>query len=233
MLAQPTPLLRPVRPPEHLLFDLDGTLTDNFDGISRSILYALAAMGAVLPNRADLRSCVGPPLRGSFARLLATDDPAQIERAVSHYRVRYAETGWRENVVCEGMAEVVAALACGATLHVCTSKPQPFAERIVAHFGLAPHFASIFGSDLAGALDDKAKLVAHLLARQGLDPDDCAMIGDREHDVHAAHANGVRAVGVLWGYGPRTELERAGADAVVEAPSALATALSSLVFQRA
>jgi phosphoglycolate phosphatase len=218
--------------PKNLLFDLDGTLTDNFDGISRSILHALASMGAALPTDADLRGCVGPPLRGSFARLLATDDSVRIESAVSHYRMRYAETGWRENAVCPGMAGVVAALAGSATLYVCTSKPQPFAERIVAHFGLGPHFASVFGSDLAGALDDKAKLLADLLARQGLDPDDCAMIGDREHDVHAAHASRVRAVGVLWGYGPRAELERAGADAIVAAPGALAGALSSLAPRR-
>ena len=233
MPAQTATHRHSARPPEHLLFDLDGTLTDNFEGISRSILHALASMGAARPNRADLRGCVGPPLRHSFARLLATDDSAQIERAVSHYRARYAETGWRENAVCEGMAEVVTALASGATLHVCTSKPQPFAEKIIAHFGLAPHFRSVFGSDLAGALDDKATLVAHLLARQGLDPDDCAMIGDREHDVHAAHANRVRAVGVLWGYGPRAELEQAGADAIVGTPGALAGTLASLALRRA
>jgi len=217
------------RYPAALLFDLDGTLTDNFDGISRSILHALACLDARLPEGADLRSCVGPPLRHSFARLLATDDPAQIEAALTHYRARYAETGWRENAVCDGVAEVIAELAAaGAVLHVCTSKPQPYAERIVAHFGLAPHFASVHGADLGGALDDKAALVAQLLMRERLDPAACAMIGDRRHDVHAAHSNGVRAVGVLWGYGARTELEQAGADVIVETPRALAGALASL-----
>jgi phosphoglycolate phosphatase len=160
---------------------------------------------------------------------MATDDSARIEAALSHYRARYAETGWRENVVYDGVAEAVAALAAsGATLYVCTSKPQPYAERIVAHFGLAPHFASVCGADLAGALDDKVKLVAHLLTREGLGPADCAMIGDREHDVRAAHANGVRAVGVLWGYGARAELEQAGADVIAETPRELARALASL-----
>ena len=219
----------PPRLPAVLLFDLDGTLTDNFDGISRSILQAFALLGAREPTGDDLRACVGPPLRRSFARLLATDDPARIECALAHFRARYAETGWRENVVCEGMADVVAALAdAGPTLHVCTSKAQPYAERIIEHFGLAPHFASVCGADLAGTLDDKATLVAHLLARANLDPVDCVMIGDREHDVLAAHANGVRAAGVLWGYGSREELERAGADIIVDTPRALAAALSSL-----
>ncbi|MEO8676600.1 MAG: HAD hydrolase-like protein [Casimicrobiaceae bacterium] len=223
----------PPRLPAVLLFDLDGTLTDNFDGISRSILHALSLLGARAPTRDELRACVGPPLRRSFAQLLATDDPSRIESALAHYRARYAETGWRENFVCEGMANAVAALAAaGPTLHVCTSKPQPYAERIIEHFGLAPHFASVCGVDLAGTLDDKATLVAHLLARANLDPGDCAMIGDREHDVRAAHANGVRAAGVLWGYGPRAELERAGADVIVETPRALPDALSSLANRK-
>ncbi len=229
MSSSPAAAGPPFRGPAVLLFDLDGTLTDNFDGISRSILHALACLGVPLPEGADLRSCVGPPLRHSFARLLATDDPAQVEAALTHYRARYAETGWRENAVCDGVAEVITGLAAaGAMLHVCTSKPQTYAKRIVAHFGLAPHFASVYGADLAGTLDDKAKLVAHLLARERIDPAACAMIGDRRHDVHAAHANGVRAAGVLWGYGLRAELEQAGADVIVETPHALASALASL-----
>lgn len=212
-----------------LLVDLDGTLTDNFEGISRSILHALERLGAPAPARERLRSCVGPPLRSSFARLLATEDAERIELAIAHYRARYAEVGWRENVVYEGVAGVVAGLAAaGATLVLCTSKPQPYAERIVAHFGLAPHFVAVHGADLAGTLDDKAALVANLLAREGLEPGDCTMIGDREHDVRAAHANGVRAVGVLWGYGSREELVRAGADALAAAPVDLPAALASL-----
>ncbi len=215
--------------PRALLFDLDGTLTDNFEGIARSIRYALALLDVADPGVAALRGCVGPPLRGSFARLLATDDPERVERALVHYRERYAEVGWKENAVYAGMAETLARLAAsGASLHLCTSKPQLYAQRIVAHFGLAAHFGGIYGVDLAGALDDKAVLVARLLEREGLAAGDCVMIGDREHDICAAHANGVRALGVLWGYGSRAELESAGAEAVVETPEALPATLAAL-----
>ena len=212
-----------------LLVDLDGTLTDNFEGISRSILHALDRLGAQAPALGALRSCVGPPLRSSFSRLLATDDPARIELAIGHYRERYAQTGWRENVLYDGIPTTVAELArTGATLVLCTSKPQPYAERIVAHFGLAPHFVAVHGADLEGTLDDKATLVARLLECEGLDARRCTMIGDREHDVRAAHANGVRAIGVLWGYGSRDELVHAGADALAPTPEALPRTLASL-----
>lgn len=212
-----------------LLVDLDGTLTDNFVGISRSIAHALAAMGAPIDDLDSLRHCIGPPLRRSFAGLLDNPDAAAIERAIVFYRERFGALGWAENTVYDGAVETVATLvARGHVLHLCTSKPQPYAERIVERFGFARHLAGIYGADLAGALDDKSKLVAHLLSREGLQAGDCAMIGDREHDIRAARDNGVAAIGVLWGYGSRAELEAAGADAIVESPAALLDAVARL-----
>ena len=150
-----------------------------------------------------------------------------IERALALYRERYADVGWQENVVYAGVDAAVAGLAArGEALYLCTSKPAPYAEKIVARFGLRPFLAGVYGADLAGTLDDKAALVAHLVAREGLAPGACTMIGDREHDVRAAHANGVRAIGVLWGYGSRDELE--AADALVATPAAIAPALDAL-----
>lgn len=212
-----------------LLVDLDGTLTDNFAGISRSIRHALDRLGADIPAEGDLKTCVGPPLRVSFARLLGTRDGARIERAIELYRERYTTLGWAENVVYDGIAPLLDALAAdGHRLFLCTSKPQPFAERIARRFDLAPWFAGIYGADLNGALDDKAALVAHLIAREDLDARDCVMIGDREHDVRAAKANGAAAIGVLWGYGSQAELEAAGVDAIVGTPGELPRAVTAL-----
>ena len=203
-----------------LLFDLDGTLTDNFTGIAASIRHALARLDAGAPDDAALRQCVGPPLRATFARLLATEDGATVERAIAHYRERFADLGWRENVPYPGIDEALAALQdAGARLYVCTAKPQVYAERIVAHFGLAPFFRGVFGADLAGRFDDKATLMAHLMAQEGVAAARAAMIGDRGHDIRAARANGVRAVAVHWGYGSDEEL--AGADAHVAVPGDL------------
>ncbi len=210
------------RPREVVLLDLDGTLTDNFAGISRSIVHALAALGEPAPDPSTLTDCVGPPLRYSFARLLATDDGARIERAIVHYRERYSATGWHENVVYAGIPAMLVALRHGGRrLLLCTSKPQPFAERIVERFDLGGHLAGVYGADLGGTLDDKGALVAHIVARERLEPARCAMVGDREHDILAARRHGIRAIGVLWGYGSRAELERAGADAIAADPGSL------------
>ncbi len=210
-----------------LLFDLDGTLTDNSIGIARSIAYALDRLGVAVPDEAALRRCVGPPLRESFAWLLDTDDRDAIELAIACYRERFADVGWRENVVYAGIPEVLAGLAAGpGRVFLCTSKPELYARRIVQLFGLSEHLHGIYGADMAGALDDKVKLFAHVAAREGFAPARGIMIGDRAQDLRAARMNGARAVGVLWGFGSRDEL--AGADAIVATPEELPAALARL-----
>ena len=209
-------------PPPTLIFDLDGTLSDNYEGIANCIRHALARLGASDPGEHELRRCVGPPLRESFARLIDDAVPARIESAIDAYRERFSDVGWQENVLYPGVSEALATLAAtGARLHVCTSKPQVFAARIISHFGFDAHFTSVHGADLAGTLDDKGKLLAHLVAIEKLHPGQCIMIGDRHHDMRAARMNATRAVGVLWGYGEKEEL--VDAERLLVEPAELAT----------
>ena len=208
-----------------LLFDLDGTLTDNSIGIARSIAYALDRLGVPVPDEIALRRCMGPPLRESFAWLLDTDDRDAIEQAIACYRERFADIGWRENIVYAGIPEALAKLAAGpGRVFLCTSKPEVYARRIVQLFGLSEHLHGIYGADMAGALDDKVKLFAHIAAREGFAPERGIMIGDRAQDLRAARMNGARAVGVLWGFGSRAELAEANAIAATpeELPAVLA-----------
>ncbi|HET6263693.1 MAG TPA: HAD hydrolase-like protein [Usitatibacter sp.] len=205
-----------------ILFDLDGTLTDPREGITRSIAYALERMGLAPPPLADLTFAIGPPLRRSLAQLIGSEESDPIERALAFYRERFADVGLYENAVYDGMAETLQALsATGTTLIVATSKPRVYAERIVRHFGLEPHFAAIHGCELDGTREDKRDLLAHLIPHHGLLANTATMIGDRGADMLAARHHGVRAVGALWGYGTREELEAAGAQAFCAAPREL------------
>jgi phosphoglycolate phosphatase len=173
--------------------------------------------------------CVGPPLRESFANLLATNDPAVIEAAIGHYRDRYREVGWRENIVYEGIPAALTGLAANdVRLFLCTSKPEVFARRIIEHFDLGANLAGIYGADLAGRFDDKRKLLSHLLATEGVNAADAIMVGDRAQDVRAACSNGTRSIGVLWGYGSPAELTGAGADALAPTPSDLCAVVATL-----
>jgi phosphoglycolate phosphatase len=209
-----------------LLFDLDGTLTDARPGIVACIRHALAELGRECPDDTRLAEFIGPPLRQTFATLLATDERGLIEEALRRYRERFGVTGLFENRVYDGVPAMLTALVPPATAFVATSKPRVYAERIVRHFGLADHFAGVHGVGLDGHLDDKAELLGHVLATERLDRAGTVMIGDRAVDVTAARANGLPAIGVLWGYGSERELREAGADALCATPDALAAALA-------
>ena len=209
-----------------ILFDLDGTLTDPREGITRSIAYALERMGVAPPPLADLTFAIGPPLRASLATLLGEDRRETVEQALAHYRERFADVGLFENAPYDGIAETLAELSRrGATLYVATSKPRVYAERIVRHFALDAHFVAVHGCELDGTREDKRDLIAHLMPFHRIDPGRATMVGDRGVDMAAARHHGLRAVGALWGYGTREELLQGGAQALCSAPEALGALL--------
>jgi len=202
----------------HIYFDLDGTLTDPYEGISRSIRYALDRFGAEYPDEADMRRFIGPPLLETFAELLGERRAAT---ALGYYRRRFAEIGWQENQPYPGIDRVLAELvAGGARLLVATSKPRVFAERIVEHFGLARHFERVYGSEFDGTRTDKTDLLAFALDGRPRTPR-TIMIGDRKHDMLGAINNKLFAVGAAWGYGSIDELEAAGARCIAHSPDEL------------
>jgi phosphoglycolate phosphatase len=201
-----------------LFFDLDGTLTDPAEGIVNSLRYALERLGQPDHATGELERWIGPPLRDAFAELLGTDDPAVVERAVATYRERFGTTGILENRVYAGIPEALGRLReSGWELHVVTSKPWVYARRILDHFELAAHFVEVFGSELSGERSRKDELVGHALGVLGEGPRTW-MIGDRSYDMKGARAHGVGTLGVLWGYGSRSELLGAGAELLVETP---------------
>jgi phosphoglycolate phosphatase len=204
-----------------IYFDLDGTLTDPKIGITRSIQYALGKLDHhAIPTEDELTWCIGPPLRASFAKLLGSDNSADL--ALSFYRERFSDIGLYENGVYAGVADVLTALGkSGHRLFVATSKPAVFAERIIDHFGLRHHFERVFGSELDGTRVDKTHLLEYALKAAAVDPSRTVMIGDRSHDMIGARNNGMRGIGVLYGYGSKDELMAAGALHVCATPQAI------------
>ena len=205
-----------------ILFDLDGTLTDSGLGITNAARYALTQMGYPVPPREELFKFIGPPLHDSFQVFCGMDEPTSLE-AVRQFRVYYNEKGIWENLVYDGVKEMLERLdMAGFSLVLATSKPETAAVRVMHHFGL-----DIFVPRIAGATPDpsrgtKGKVIAYALREFGIDPAAAVMVGDREHDVLGARENGLPCLGVTYGYGSRQELERAGAAAVFDTPAQLA-----------
>ena len=198
-----------------LLFDLDGTLTDPFEGITRSVEYALNAFGIEVEDRRVLAPFIGPPLVESLTERYGFTMEDAVA-AVAKYREYFAVKGLYETELFEGIPELLSdCRKAGYKISMATSKPTHYAKIIAEHFDIARYFDAIHGSSLDGTRITKSSVVAEAVAEEHLDPTRALMIGDRRHDVEGAGEHGIRTVGVLYGYGSREEHEAAGAAYIV------------------
>lgn len=195
-----------------VLFDLNGTLTDPGEGITNSVAYALQCRGISVPEREALYAFIGPPLSESFMRYFGFS-AEEAEEAIRTYRVYFRDRGIFENRVYDGIAKLLQSLRdAGFRTVLATSKPEAFARRILAHFHLIDLFDQVTGASMDGSLCQKGDVIAKALQDADLTPSEAVMVGDRRYDIDGAHQNGMRAIGVLYGYGSREELTEAGAD---------------------
>lgn len=219
----------------HVLLDLDGTLTDSAPGIVASLRTGFANAGFAVPADEVLRTFVGPPLGASMASIGLSDADAAL--AIAAYRRDFEVHGMFDNSVIPGFAEVLGELReAGLTLLVATAKPEHYARQIVEHFGLDRYLEGgldgVHGADpeAVGEVQGKEVVVETALAHAvalGADVGQVVMVGDREHDVHAAAHHGIPTVGVTWGYAAPGELEAAGAAAIATTPRELRKLLTS------
>ena len=201
----------------NILFDLDGTLTDPKEGITRSIQFSLDRLGASSPVADELTWCIGPPLRDSFARLLDTRDDDLLDHALIHYRARYSVTGMFENILYDEVAPSLGRIRdAGFRVFLATSKPGVFATRILEHFELTRFFHGIHGSELDGRLTDKGDLIAHILQTENLPPEATLIVGDRKFDILGGKKNGIKTAAVTYGYGSREEIAASAPDAIFD-----------------
>jgi phosphoglycolate phosphatase len=210
----------------HILFDLDGTLTDSAPGITRCIRHGVSTAGGIEPDFDTLRPMIGSPLREIFGAVLPGASTENIDVAVAAYVERFDRVGIRENSVFPGIIDALGALReAECELYVATAKGQEVAERVVDHFELRPWFKAVFGARHGTGISSKTEVLRHALTSGEIPAGSASMVGDRNHDVDAARALGVHAVGVAWGYGTLAELS--SAHAVVHTPDALPGLIAS------
>ena len=192
---------------KYILFDLDGTLTDPKEGITKSFQYALRHFG-IEEDLVNLEKFIGPPLHDCFR-----DDynfsEEEVEEAVTKFREYFAQNGIFENKIFLGVKEVLEYLhSNNKRILLATSKPTIFAEKILKHFEIDKYFEYIGGSNLDGSRSEKNEVINHVLEVCKVSSmEDVIMIGDRKYDVIGAKKIGVDSIGVLYGYGDLEELQ--------------------------
>ena len=199
-----------------VFFDWDGTVCNTKEGIYNSVRYAARQFD--LPDRTDeeLDYFIGPPLYDGFEHVYGVS-PELASDLVDTYRVYYTDRGIYESVLYEGIGDVVHSLrAAGIQTAVVSSKPQEYLDRLVEHFDLTDAFDYVLGPEMNNHVSNKAVLVRNALKTLGAAPETSAMVGDRRYDMEGAKDAGVTAVGILFGFGSKEELNASGADVLCE-----------------
>lgn len=196
---------------KNILIDLDGTLTDPKVGITTSARYGLAKVGHSIAESENIDWIIGPPLKASLAKLLNVDvDDDLAEQALLGYRERFSVTGLFENHLFDDVTATLQELKKqGYKLFLATAKPEIYARQILQHFELLQYFDYPYGSELTGERTNKGDLIGYILQQEKLDPMECLMVGDREHDIFGARRFGIETIAVEYGYGSQQELDEA------------------------
>jgi len=212
----------------YLLFDLDGTLTDSSEGIINSIVYALNKMKIPIEDQKTLKKFIGPPLVESYMKYYGLTREEAF-KGLAYYREYFTDRGMFENKVYEGIPALLTALKkAGKTIILATSKPEIYAKQILEHFNLLDYFDGVAGAELDETRTKKVEVIEYALEKSKIqDKTRVLMIGDRKHDIEGAQLAGVDAIGVLYGFGSRKELETAGAEKIAENVQALQAMLLS------
>ncbi len=206
----------------YIFFDLDGTLTDSAEGITKSVAYALEKFNITVSDLNQLNVFVGPPLKEAFMKFHGLSESDAL-KAVEYYRERFRDVGIFENRVYDGVYELLERLnAANLKIIMATSKPEEFAKRIADHFGLTKYFTLIAGATFDGKISSKTDVLEYAFSKFDVkNKAEAIMIGDRYHDIDGAKDMKIASIGVLYGYGSLEELKNAGATYLAEAPQTI------------
>ena len=213
---------------KNFLFDLDGTLTDPSEGITKSVSYALRKFGITVDDLNTLNTFIGPPLNESFKKYYGFSEE-DASRGIQYYREYFSVTGIFENRLFPYVEDLLKALKKrGKFLIIATSKPEIYTVEILKHFGIYDYFDFVSGNTMSEDRSTKEAVIAHALESVRFDPSDSVMTGDRLFDINAGKHFGMFTVGAKFGFPIGDELEEAGADRIAETPEEMKNILLSL-----
>lgn len=195
---------------KYILWDLDGTIADTYEGVKNSMAYALEPFGFKLEDKETVDKFIGPPLRVSIP-MVTGFDMVKTEKVIERFRERYAPIGLYE---CQLFPEVSETLdrfnEAGRVQAVSSSKPQVQCVDVLKHLGVGEKFNFIFGATLDGRIDSKLQVLEETFRVMGekypnFDKSETILIGDTKYDAIGAKEAGIDCIGVGYGFGSLEE----------------------------
>ena len=194
----------------YILWDLDGTIANTYEGVKNSMAYALEPFGFKLEDKETVDKFIGPPLRVSIPMVTGFDKD-KTEKVVSRFRKRYAPIGLYE---CQLFPEVSETMdkfnEVGKIQAVSSSKPQVQCVDVLKHLGVGDKLDFIFGSTLDGRIDSKLEVLEETFRvvsakYPDFDKSEAILIGDTKYDAIGAKEAGIDCIGVGYGFGTEEE----------------------------
>lgn len=220
---------------KYIFWDLDGTVTDSYEGVSKCLLYAFLAYNVKVEGKdvnkdTNFRKFIGPPFRESFPKYTDVSDE-MLETVIEKYRERYNPIGVFECKIFDGVKESLAALKKAGKVNVLTSsKPERACRDILKKFEIDGLFDEIVGATPDGRIDTKTEVLNEAFNRirkrnAYFMKEDVVLIGDTHYDADGAKEADIDCIGVSYGFGTREELIKAGAIEVYDDQKSLLEAL--------
>ncbi len=198
-----------------IAFDLDGTLSDPARGLVQGFVYCFKKLGIPYEDEESLRKYIGPSLYDEWQEDFGFT-PEEANAAIEVFREYYNIYGWWDNVMYDGIPEMLDSLKrAGKKVVLATSKPLDTAKKVLELFGLTRYFDFIGGA-ISHENDQKWQVLNWSLSEVGVDlrdPDSlakCIMVGDRKYDAEGAQICGIDSMGVLYGHGTEKEMTSSG-----------------------
>lgn len=194
-----------------VFFDFDGTLADTIPLIVASFQHTVTQHLGYSVSEQEARSWIGRTLIDTFEERY----PGQAETMIQIYRDWNLAHHDELIRAVDGIPAVLDALqAAGSQVGVVSSKSAHTVRRGLHAVGLDHDFGAVIGLESTDRHKPAPDPLLHAAELLGVDPSDCAYIGDAVVDIQAARAAGMRAIGVTWGAGTAAELGAAGPDAL-------------------
>ncbi len=206
---------------DFVIFDFDGTIADTSRGVFDSVIYALTSYGYKEPDEKTLFSFLGPPLHASFKRVAECDDE-MAEKLTAKYRELYTDNAmYRVELYC-GIREMLISLGeNGIKMAIASSKPQHFFDKLLKHLEITEYFEAVCGAAFDDKENTKEAIIARAIDLLGAEKEKTLMVGDRCFDIEGAKKNGIKSLGVVFGFDYTQELKAAGADFIVKEAKAI------------
>lgn len=209
-----------------ILFDADGVLFNNEEGITKGVQFALRQFNKYITDLSVLRCFIGPPLSVAFPEFHGLT-PEETKKAIEYYRTYFREKGIHQAVLYDGVPEMLRTLKeAGYQIAVASSKPKVFVRTILKDHEILSYFDKLVAADLKGTLENKADIIAEALHQTGSAPAETLMVGDRKYDAMGAAQNGVPFAAALYGFGSPEEFASYPKRFEIHSPAELAAILT-------